>query len=404
MIILKGNNSMKKRHIISATLVLIMLIQIMPLEVFANTNTAYFTKEENAILCSIDESLCDNASVIALKKAGKLDKFVKEIQTQYKIQEREDMSDRSQQLKTWGINLTDTLYSLEIMAQHYLDEYYSGIKIGSSSFYDMVKNYFYGDSNGIVRRAENDPKFGLLYVYMCLYYNNIILDTTANKNDSKLFNDTNYKKTIQQFINDDFDMNFKDTQIPIILRENLEDAEIQSSNPWPDLNGDLIQSYARKYSKTDAGNTTDYFYISGGDCTNFVSQALFYGGLYKTFITSDKTANGYVETEERWFYFNNNTSTGHSVSTSWVRVTELYNYLSPHYATLETKANSTMTPYLNKGFVLQGKHFFGGYSHSVITTITNGADTYCAHTSRRCDEPISTFYDGFYKCRVIQTY
>lgn len=379
-------------------------MQIIPLQVFAKTDTTFFTKEESAVLCSIDESLCNNSSVIALKKAGKLDGFIKEIQAQYKMQEREDMSDRSQQLKVWRINPTDTLYNLETLAQCYLDKYYDGIKIGSSSFYDMVKTYFYGDSNGIVRRAENDAQFGSLYVYMCLYYNNIILGKTTSKNDSKLFDDTYYEKTLQQFISEDFNLNFKDTQIPIILREYLKSVGVKNSPPWPTLNGYSVQWYARQYSQTDAGNTTDYFYISGGDCTNFVSQALFYGGLYKTYYTSDTTANGYVETEERWFYFNNNTSAGHSVSTSWVRVSELYNYLSPHYATLETKANSTMTPYLNRGFVLQGKHFFGGYAHSVITTITNGADTYCAHTSRRRDEPISTFYDGFYKCRVIQTY
>ena len=63
-----------------------------------------------------------------------------------------------------------------------------------------------------------------------------------------------------------------------------------------------------------------------------------------------------------------------------------------------------MTPYLNKGFLLQGKHLVGKYKHSVIITKKNGNVCYCSHTSDRKDEPISTFYNGFHKYRVVQTY
>ena len=89
-----------------------------------------------------------------------------------------------------------------------------------------------------------------------------------------------------------------------------------------------------------------------------------------------------------------------------MRVVELYNYLAPHYATYEAKANSNMSPYLNKGFVLQGKPLIGGYQHSVIVTYSQktGKLRYCGHSKMREDESIDTFYDGFYKCRVIQTY
>ncbi len=334
-----------------------------------------------------------------------MDGFIEEVQRQFKEQARTDFSERVQQLTQWGLKPTDSLQDLEVMAQRCLNTHYVGIKISTSAFYDMVSANFLGDSNSIIRKAKSDPQFGALYVYMCLYYDNIIINENSNISNNELsFDSSYYGKTLQEFINEDFNLNFKDTQIPIILREYSKKEEIQSSSPWPALNGSSVQWYARRYSSNETGNTSEYFYLPDRDCTNFVSQALFYGGLYMTFTNSDKTADGYVETQKRWFYFKNNTSTGHSVSTSWVRVNELYNYLSPHYATLETKSNSTMTPYLNKGFVLQGKAFIGGYSHSVIITITNGKYTYCAHSRSRCNEPIETFYNSYYKCRVIQTY
>ena len=84
---------------------------------------------------------------------------------------------------------------------------------------------------------------------------------------------------------------------------------------------------------------------------------------------------------------------------------DLYSYLSPNYAVFETSNGDTMSPYLNKGFLLQGKHIIASYSHSVIVTKdSSNALCYCAHSSPRLDEPISTFYDGFSKYRVVQVY
>ena len=126
----------------------------------------------------------------------------------------------------------------------------------------------------------------------------------------------------------------------------------------------------------------------------------------KTYITSDKNARGYVNTTARWFYFKNNSSLKYSASTSWIRVVDLYNYLTSRgYAVHETSKGSEMTPYINKGFVLQGKHFVGRYSHSVIAVKGNdGSVLYCGHTNFRLDEPIQTFYNAYAKYRVIQVY
>ena len=43
---------------------------------------------------------------------------------------------------------------------------------------------------------------------------------------------------------------------------------------------------------------------------------------------TDKTANKYVSTTDRWFYYSNNSNSGYSTSTTWVRVADLYKFLA----------------------------------------------------------------------------
>ena len=121
------------------------------------------------------------------------------------------------------------------------------------------------------------------------------------------------------------------------------------------------------------------------------------------YTNSDKNKQGYVSTTNRWFHFKTS-SKKYIISTSWIRVVELYAYLSPHYASHETTSSSNMNPYLNKGFLLQGKHLIGRYSHSVIVVRINGEMCFCGHSKPRRDEPMQTFYKAFHKYRVLQTY
>lgn len=238
---------------------------------------------------------------------------------------------------------------------------------------------------------------------MCIY-NTYIL----NNQDSTVRAYSTYIKpediddmSFSEIAYDDSKENFIDTKVPKILKEYIDTYSTKSA--WPKMNGSTIESYARKYAN---GTNSAFATINiNADCTNFVSQALYNGGLPITYITSDRTANGIVNSTARWFHFNNNgTSTGYSVSTSWIRVVELYDYLAPHYGVFETSSGNTMSPYLNRGFVLQGKPTIGKYAHSVIVTITNGNITYCAHSVSRKDAAIQNFYNSYSKFRVVQTY
>ena len=392
---------MKIKKVYSALLIIIMVFNLFSFNAFA-LEASSLSKQEIVLLSEFDSKLCQNNDIKKLKELNLLDSFIVALQEEYRQQKQADFVDRISQLDRWGISINNSIGDIKTMSQQYLKRI--SIEIDSVEFDNYVRESLQGDANGIYKKAVQDLEFGPLYAYMCIYYEFLMGNdkyTNALLKESQNISEI----SIEKLLDIDFKQNFVDTQIPIILREFLSEKATRFSAPWPAMNGTNIQWYARQYSNSELGNSSVYFHIEDGDCTNFVSQALFYGGLYKTYYSSDQTASGYVQTDSRWFYFNNNSTVGHSVSTSWVRVRELYTYLSPHYATYEAKANTNVNPYLNKGFILQGRNFFGAYHHSVIVTIrTPGVYEYCAHTNVRHDEPIGTFYDGFYKCRVIQTY
>ncbi len=323
--------------------------------------------------------------------------------TEYNKQFNVNIIEIKKLLDFWNLSLDNNVQNVKNMASIVLAERLK-INIDSNEFFLYVENTLLDEKKGTFSTAEKNSKFGPLYLYMCLYYEIKTESDYALKLMSKYNLDT---ITLKQLFDFDFNYNFIETQIPIILYKYIENNAKSASTAWPTLSGISIQNYAERW--TDESISTyhnpNYYYNSdGGDCTNFASQCLYAGGLPMTSYVGEENNDGYVDTDTRWFYFNNNSSSGHSIATCWVRVKELYNYLSPHYACGERLANSGMTPFLNKGFLLQGRHLLGSYKHSVIVTIVNNNVCYCAHSSQRHDEPISTFYSGFYKCREVQVY
>lgn len=394
---------------------------MLPLQVLCAESTqrvnGMLTSSEIAVLNKFGDTLSDNSLVKEFKKANVLDDFITFMDESFANQIRNDSEDMLNQLKAWGIDENYTVKDIGILAQNYLCEQKSNIKIDSPEFHELVAFYF-NNNYPLYGIAEEDTRFGALYVYMCIYYeafcsesgympSSQILTATVLDEKRQAFKTSVEPATIQEVVVDDAEQNIKSTYTNLYVKQYAERAAIDSNDPvWPNLNGDAIQTYARTYANESISNYHNnyYIFIDGGDCTNFVSQALYNGYLPMTYYSGEQNANGYTETSERWFYFNNNTTNGYSASTCWVRVVELYDYLSPHYACCEKKADDEMSPYLNKGFVLQGKPFIGRYKHSVIVTKTNGQKTYCAHSSQKVDADIATFYDSFYKCRVVQVY
>lgn len=401
---------MKRKMLKKAMLVLMVVLVALPMTTVAfasevsGEDATYFTADEQQILEEMNPAFTTIPEVLELKKQGRLGELTAAIEEEYASRYALEMQDYAETLNGWGLDLEMTVAELADMAQNYLSENYDGIQIASADFQNLVKEMFQGDSYPLAKMAKEDADFGALYLYMCIYYDENINDETGNfaNNATQPLANTTMEKTLNQVFEGDFDRNFQETATMEVLHEVTKNS-LTKGGPANPMNGSSIQAYAQKWA--NSFNTNAYV-TQESDCTNFASQCLYAGGLAMEHNNaSDKTANGYVDTTARWFYFNNSSTKKYSASTSWVRVVDLYTYLSPDYAVFETSDGATMSKYLNKGFLLQGKPVIGKYRHSVIVTKnSDGELCYCGHSDPRLDEPISTFYDGFDTYRVVQTY
>ena len=396
------------KKLVSCIIVILLITQI-PLFAFAqniNTNNTFknivLTKEESQTMSLIQKTLDKNKDDVDILRAnGAYKDFLDEVSLQMDDYVSSNAHEILKEVAKWGISPEDSVSDIETKAQNYLNKHFNGLKIGSSDFESLVHKYLDNEDMGTRVLADHNLDFGPLYLYMCIYSTYVLENEETSIMNYQNYNDSSdiSNFTMSDIAYVDSKEDFVDTASPQILNQYVQ--KYSTSSAWPKMNGEYIQNYARNYANKFNSNfiTLD----KDTDCTNFASQALFNGFLPMTYTNSDKNTNGIISTKTRWFHFKTS-STKYNISTSWIRVVELYDYLSPHYGVYETSKGSQMTPYLNKGFLLQGKPLIGKYKHSVIVVINNGAVQYCAHSSFRKDQPISTFYDGFSKYRVVQTY
>ena len=205
---------------------------------------------------------------------------------------------------------------------------------------------------------------------------------------------------------------YVDTIVPELLRYALEALrqlgfEFPNDPLWPTLDQKAIVDYAHKYAKKY--NPAYRVPTSGSDCTNFVSQALYAGGLSMTPSSIRGTNPGTKTTTEEWYYYNSPSATARTpyeyavaVSTSWVRVEDLYTYLAPHYNTVTSTNDDVVRRNLKAGYVIQGGPMLGRYEHSSIVTEKNGKWCYTAHTNDRKDRDMKHYFNAYDKFRIIK--
>lgn len=358
--------------------------------VFAESVSDIGEQSLNEQIYEINPELMDSENLKELQKEGKVNEYIERVNEEYSKQLKEEEELQEEEFKKWGISRDTTIAELAELTQKYLDDNQPGITVNDNEFINLVNKMFVGDEYPIEKMAEENPEFGPAYLYMNVVFNDLETNQKREKNE-----------TIGDILKTDFDEDFRTSETVEILNDFLK---VKASGS---VDGAKVQSYAEAH----AGTSNNYPYNTGyvtqsRDCTNFASQALYAGGLGMISNSADKTADKYVSTTDRWFYYNNNSNSGYSMSTSWVRVVDLYKFLAlkKGFGVYATTDKTSMNSYLNKGFILQGKHRVGDYSHSIVVTYSNGKWCYCGHTSNRRDEPLDTFYNAYYKYRVIQVY
>lgn len=205
---------------------------------------------------------------------------------------------------------------------------------------------------------------------------------------------------------------FVDTVVPQLLRSALEALrqlgfDFGEDPFWPTLDQTKIVDYAHKYAKKY--NPEYRVPDSGSDCTNFVSQAIYAGGLSMSPSSIRGTNPGTNTTTDEWYYYNSPSATAATpyekavaVSSSWVRVVDLYTYLAPHYDAVEATTKAVVEQNLKAGYIIQGGPLVGRYEHSAIVTEKDGKWCYTAHTNDRKDRDMKYYYSAYEKFRIIK--
>jgi hypothetical protein len=137
-------------------------------------------------------------------------------------------------------------------------------------------------------------------------------------------------------------------------------------------------SYAESFSLTP-NPKYKYFDGIGGDCANFASQILNAGGI-------------------------NTTKTWRPYTNPWIRVNELYSYLTNQNLAIELSNDSL----LSKGCLIQfytpaiGRFFHSGF---ITYKLPNNDCLYCCHSYNKLNYPLSEIYPNRYpKLRALQFY
>ncbi len=122
------------------------------------------------------------------------------------------------------------------------------------------------------------------------------------------------------------------------------------------------------------------FSLLGGDCTNFISQCLYYGGYTQNY------------SEYGWYYVDVNRR-----APSWTGVNEFWNFAVNNKSDYGVKLEPCTLIDLELGDIIQ---LFNGetFTHTLIVTETQNEIKVCAHSFDRKNAPLSVFYYESLRC------
>lgn len=212
-----------------------------------------------------------------------------------------------------------------------------------------------------------------------------------------MYNEENHPNLYKKVINDDFKFFDEKNKTISTLRDNIKlqywqdkfkniDEMVYSfkeniikpyyRNKENKYDRHKAVAYARKYALNYNPEYKD-FNNSGGDCTNYISQCLYAGGINQS---------------RNWKPYSDN----------WIRVNGLYNYLTRNGYAQNINIKEEYLP----GDIIQFySNSKGIYGHSGIITLPllNGDYLYCCHSYDKLDFPLSEIYPILYnKFRVLK--
>lgn len=274
----------------------------------------------------------------------------------------------------------------------YLEQNHPEIKIGTPEYVEYLAEQLVSEPDNALRtRADYED----ICTYAARYLIRVNEKQIIFSDESKILNLT--EKELQETLQE--------------IREQVENEEeteklsnSRTSVAAQNYTASSAVAYARKWAKSRNSAYASY----SSDCTNFVSQALAAGGIVMK--KPSTISHGIYNTTSYWYSIKHQFTgtTGvlityeYDVSSSWINVSDLYTYAKNNGATIITCSSlSSLQSTAKPGDVVQLKNSGGWYHSIIITGGSSGSRTYCAHTTDRLDQPVSSI-SGATSFRIIR--
>lgn len=266
----------------------------------------------------------------------------------------------------------------------YLAEYQPDIVFGSQEFIEYAVNVMVEDGDSTLATLDN---YSDIRFYLGQYLHEFDQAQASMDFSVMPLSDTAFE------LPDEYKLQtLTDVKADVNTRLQSEEEIYENQDvavPYYSYNPSAAVRYARAYAN---GHNDEYNYYAA-DCTNFVSQCLYAGGLSMN-MPSQIGEGVILDSTTYWFSkrYVYPVIYKWSVSTSWIRVVDLGSYLSRIGARvivcfdLENLERNT-----KYGDVVQLRDSSGGdYYHSIIITgYEDGHYTYCGHTNSAEDKLVT---------------
>lgn len=300
------------------------------------------------------------------------------------------------------ISLTEIQSELE----NYLFENHPDLKMGTEDFYIFsMRQLIEGYDKKLCELDDYIIIHAYLAEYVNIYENYMLMDGVYSNKVNDFLNETCLDKSY--YIDYDSDKKsylfnlseefLEQTIGDIIERNEKKDCNINTIlgvNTMADVSGyvgENAANYARSYALS--GNSEYPSYLK--DCTNFVSQCIYAGGIK---MKGNNSEPGVYTSTTQWFCkvaktddHGNYTKVEYALTTSWINVADFNSYLTSIAKNKAIRRTfHELFVYSSVGDVIQLKSIATGtpYHSIIISKKADGTIYYCGHSNYAKDEKI----------------
>lgn len=272
-----------------------------------------------------------------------------------------------------------TFGEIEQIFLKYLEDNNIDMEVGTQEYTDYIFEEMTGE--GDAKLKEHKDYFGITGYFAKYICNLDVLQSTPGWSATKQISTDAFKnKTIRQEREENLQ---KDALLKKMEKQN-PDMQINLSGYTPSK----AVKYAYEWVKSRNPDYPNY----SNDCTNFVSQCLFNGGVAKTKPSS--LPAGTYETKDYWYCEKFPAEFVWRVSTPWIRISgnnNFHDYWAPRVPDGNYASHTTVSNYGQVGDVVLWRHAgtLNRFHTTIITKKSNGIVYLTYHSNDTKDKPIN---------------